>query len=166
MKKSSKEPGRIVRQGMGGFLNPPTHPEHEFSVETDLKYRPANRSRMSLSAAADAEWLDDATRAEARRILADWVAPSLMLKSTREWVSQVLGYFRHCYRNPNVATERQWHASEVIIDRDRDPVVFADHHAGVRLIRGYYPHYEPTALDFADAHWGTRTEPVEATDHV
>ncbi len=29
-------------------------------------------------------------------------------------------------------------------------------HAGVHLIRRYYPEYEPRAEDFAAAYWGTK----------
>lgn len=43
------ESGRIKHGGMGEFLTPPTHPEHSFSVETELRRKPENRGSMSLS---------------------------------------------------------------------------------------------------------------------
>ena len=61
--------GRIIRKGMGGFLNPPTHPEHDWCVETDLRRRPEKRGSMRLSSAADCEWLDPTTRAAAKQLL-------------------------------------------------------------------------------------------------
>ena len=45
-----KETGRIVHKGAGGFLNPPGHPTHTLSVETELNRRPEKRCRMSLLA--------------------------------------------------------------------------------------------------------------------
>ena len=61
-----KDKGKIVMRGMGGFLCPPDHPMHKQSVETDLRRRPENRGWMSLEAAVDCEYLDNATRLAAR----------------------------------------------------------------------------------------------------
>lgn len=64
-----KEPGQIRTTGMGGFLNPPNHPEHSYSVEFDLWRRPENRGGMSLTCASTCEWLDDETKREAKELL-------------------------------------------------------------------------------------------------
>lgn len=159
------ERGRVVRGGMGGFLNPPTHPEHELHVETDLRRRPENRGGMSLTAAAEAKWLDAATRAEARRILADWQPPSPDSPEVVDWRRQVLGYFRGMYRNPNAPSGQEWHAGSMIHDPDRDPIENADDHGGVNLIRHYYPDYMPTEEDFGGAYWGTRPSNGAAEAH-
>lgn len=151
-----KERGMFVPEGAGGFLNPPTHPEHTSCVETDLGRRRENRNHMSLSAAAECEWLDAATRAEARRRLAQWVPPPVDSPAVVDWIHQVLGYYNNCYRNGNVAPELQWHAGHVHIRPDADPVLNADNHAGVHLIRTYYPAFTPTADHFANAYWGTK----------
>ncbi len=152
---TKKEAGRIAASGMGGFLNPPTHPEHTHSVETDLRLRPENRGSMSLTAAIECEYLDDATRAAARTVLASWVRPALDSSEIQEWVKQVLGYFKGCFKGegPN-----QWNASELRIDNKIDPLLNADLHAGVRLIRKYYPEFTPTAEHFAAAYWGKKPE--------
>jgi hypothetical protein len=159
----TKEKGQIVREGMGGFLNPPGHPEHSYSVETDL-HRPANdRSAMSLSAAVDCEWLDDATRQAARDILARWRENDrlcLGLPEVKDWIQQVLGYFKGCYSNPEIDGPEAWHADKLQINAKANPMAFSYCHAGVHLIRKYYPEYEPTAEDFAEAYWGRKTEKV------
>jgi hypothetical protein len=148
------EKGRIKHSGMGGFLNPPTHPEHTMSVEIDLRRRPENRGGMSLSSAVESEWLADETRAEAARVLRHWQRPALDSPEVQQWIAQVLGYFANCYRNPAAKAGEEWNASNLIIDRERDPVASADDHAGVNLIRKYYPEYAPSAEDFARAKWG------------
>jgi hypothetical protein len=154
---ATKERGRVVASGMGGFLNPPTHPEHAFSVETDLDRRPCNRGGMSLSSAADCDWLDDNTRADAKRRLGAWQAPPIESLEIREWIASVLGYFRNCYRGAGDAPEC-WHAANLRIPKQEfDPVLNADQHAGVNLIRKYYPAYAPTADDFARACWGNKS---------
>ena len=147
--------GRIVQEGMGGFLCPPGHPAHSRHVETDLRRKPENRGSMSLEYAVADEFLDDTTRAEARSILEYWEANKLPLSTVQEWIFQVLGYFRGCYNlTPDVETG--WHAGNVTITGKIDPMEHADYHAGVHCIRRYYPQYKPTAADFAGAYWGKK----------
>jgi hypothetical protein len=153
---SNKEKARIVSGGAGGFLNPPTHPEHHFHVMTDLRRRPENRGSMSLESAAGSDWIDPATRAEARKMLRDWVPPPLSSAAISDWAHQVLGYFRSMYRNDNAPRGQEWNASAMHVDPDRDPLLNADAHAGVHFIRKFYPDYMPSRADFAGAYWGTR----------
>jgi len=153
---SNKEKARIVSGGMGGFLNPPTHPGHRAHVMTDLRRRPENRGSMSLESAAESEWLDPATRAAARKMLRDWVPPPINSPEIADWIHQVLGYFRGMYRNDNAPRGQEWNAGTMHVDPDRDPLLNADAHAGVHLIREYYPDYMPSRADFGGAYWGTR----------
>ena len=150
-----------TRRGMGGFLNPPGHPELTSSVETNLRRRLENRGSMSLSYAAECDYISPAVRAEAKRKLAEWSANRLAIDSNevQAWVRQVLGYFKGCYRNPDRSGVQQWNASELIID-NRDPLANADDHAGVRTIRHYYPEFTPTAEHFAQARWGSAEKEV------
>jgi hypothetical protein len=143
--------------GMGGFLNPPGHPEHTSHVETDLERRPDNRGALSLSAAVDCEWIVPGIRNEAKRKLDEWSAnrPALDSVEVQAWVRQVLGYFKGCYGDPNKNGDIRWNASELIIDK-RDPLSNTDDHAGVRAIRQYYPEFTPTAEHFAQARWGSQ----------
>lgn len=138
-------------RGCGGFLNPPTHPEHTKSVDTFARGRVDGC--MSLISATHAEYLAPEVRAEAAAILATWERPALESPEVQAWIGQVLGYFRGCYRNPDRSGPDQWHASHLLIS-DRDPLENADDHAGVRLIRSYYAAYVPNATDFARARWG------------
>lgn len=154
------EKGRIVNEGMGGFLCPPGHPMHHKSVETDLRRRPENRGRMCLTSAADCEWLDDATRSKARQILADWQPLPLDSPKVREWVLQVLGYFRGCYCRGNGLQPEDWHAVNLLIvgvTPGLEPSdVTPDKHAGVHLIRKYYSDFTATDAHFEQAYWGKK----------
>ena len=67
----------------------------------------------------------------------------------------MLGYFRGCF-NFHPENEEGWHAANLTIDADADPLENADFHAGVHLIRQYYPDYQPTAADFTAAYWGKK----------
>jgi len=158
-----KSKAKIDRSsGCGGFLNPPTHPEHTISVAT---YDARGRSDgcMSLTSAKDCDYIDPSVAAQAARILAEWERPSLESVEVREWIAQVLGYFANCYRNPDRSGHEQWYASHLLIAR-RDPIEHASDHAGVYLIRHFYPEYVPTREDFAGAYWGTKPDPSPKGD--
>jgi len=150
-----QEKGRIILEGMGGFLCPPTHPMLTKSVQTDLHRKPENRTCMSLEYAVDSPMLDPATRAAARTVLAAWQKPALDSPAVQEWILQALGYFRGCF-NFNPEKETGWHAGNLTIDSALDPLEHADFHAGVHLIRRYYPEYQPTAEQFQQAYWGKK----------
>lgn len=142
-------------EGAGGFLNPPGHPEHVYSVHG---YRGRSReasSITSLSAAVACEWVSDEARAEAKALLDAWTEANRGTTPPVAWVRSVLGYFRHMYRWRDRADPKAWHVSELLADSKRDPVENADDHAGVNLIRRFYPEFTPTADDFAQARWGS-----------
>jgi len=136
------ERAHIRNDGMGGFLNPPTHPEHYYSVET-------TSSSMCLTSAATDECLRPKVRAAAIKMLADWRKPNLC--DVQEWVYQVLGYFRNCYKGTG---DHPWNAGNLTITPIHPDGVEA--HAGVHLIRKYYPDFQPTARQFNRAYWGTK----------
>lgn len=106
---------------------------------------------MALTSAAEYDWTDAGVRAEAKRILDEWDRPSLDSPEIGDWIAQVLGYFRRCYRGPE-----GWNAADLTID-DRDPMTSIDTHAGVHLIRKFYPEYDPSPADFAGAYWGQKS---------
>jgi len=147
-----KEKGRIVAVGMGGFLSPPGHPTHNLSVETELNRRAENRGGMSLEAAINCDWLDDTTKAKAAEALAKWKRLPLHASEVKTWILQVLGYFAHCY-NDQPENPEGWSAGQLIIDHKRSPLNHPERHAGVNLIRRFYPEYTPTIDDFAAAEW-------------
>jgi hypothetical protein len=156
--------GRIVNSGVGGFLNPPGHPEHTHSVETDLRRKPENRGSMSLSYAVKSQWLDSGTFAEAMTLLLAWAVNKLPLTApaVKDWILQCLGYFRGCYNfrfgGTPADNEAGWEAGNLTIDQGLDPMKNADFHAGVHHIREFYPDYTPRAVDFQRAYWGKQRQ--------
>lgn len=144
------ENGRIVRSGMGGFLNPPTHPEHSVSVKTE-------NGGMSLQTAADCEWLSDSLRAQAKKWLDNWESqkPSLDEDKIQDWIHQVLGYFVGCYQGDPSLGDESWYAGKLLINLRSNPMDNVDTHAGVHFIRKFYPDFIPTAAHFAKAKWGS-----------
>jgi hypothetical protein len=157
---AKKEHGRIIHdgKGMGGFLCPPTHPCHHYYVETELHKRPCDRGGSSLDYAVKQEWLDDETRQAAQALLDNWIHPDIDGEMIQEWILQVLGYFRGCYRNPEETGADAWHSGKLLTDSKADPMQNIDNHAGVNLIRQYYPDFTPTAEHFAKAYWGKKPE--------
>jgi len=136
--------------GCGGFLNPPTHPEHTKSVVTDLNRRPQNRGFCNLSYAIGCEWVNPAVRKQAAQILADWQPLPIDSEPVVTWRRKVLGYFRSCYVRPYSSRN----VSDLLIDSKRNPLAFAHQHAGVQFIRTFYPAYHPSKADFTLAKWG------------
>lgn len=147
---------RIMNDGMGGFLCPPGHPMHSQSIDY------GEGGCMCLETAEHAEWLDKSVRDEAARILSAWKPMPLESAEVQTWISSVLRYFKGCYRNPDVEGEAQWHAANLLTRnssisargtyiRDRNPLEWIEDHAGVRLIRKYYPNFYPTREHFDNA---------------
>ena len=128
------------------------------SVETDLRRRKENRGGMSLSAAVECEWLDASTRAAAKRNLDAWQTRKLPLDAPEvvDWCRQVLGYFRNCWKGTG---DEPWNVQNLRMGPRPEGATDADH-AGVNLIRRYYPGYWPTPADWAGAYWGTKPEPA------
>jgi len=145
-----KERGRIVKESMGSFLDPPTYPTHFYSVETDLNRPRKYRGCMSLTFAVKCEWLHDITKQKAKELLDSWQRPPIDRADIQDWIHQVLGYFHHCYKG------KSWKAEDLIIDSERDPIEHQDEHAGVHWIRRFYPEYRLTKEDLEKAYWGSK----------
>lgn len=149
--------GKIINEGAGGFLNPPTHPEHTRGVTSVY----GHTFYMSLSAAAESDWLDDdECRSRCRTILKNWKPLPIDHSDVQDWISQVLGYFKDCYVGQDKQGNLSWNASDLRIWRDADPILNADIHAGIHLIRQYYPEFNPTKEHFDKAYWGSKKEEV------
>jgi hypothetical protein len=155
--------------GMGGFLNPPGHPEHTMSVSR----RYANGREYGCSSLTnfleDAHpWIgnDAAVRANIRGVLKRWEdsKPALETVAVQEWVLQVLGYFRHCYRNPSLNAPECWHAQHMIMGETQARIMdlLENDHAGVHHIRKYYPEFQPREEHWRGAYWGTKPAAASA----
>jgi len=147
---SLKRTARIVPGGMGNFLDPPEYPTHQFHIGYGRR-----QGGSSLTSNSSVESIDPLTRKEVRGLLDNWKKnrPPIDSPEVRKWISEVLGYMATGYRNPN-AGDKQWDASKLVFDSKRDPVRNAKDHAGVHLIRKFYPDFTPTDDDFAGARWG------------
>ena len=76
----------------------------------------------------------------------------------------MLGYFRGCF-NFHPENESGWHAGNLTIDSDVDPLEHADFHAGVHLIRRYYPEYQPTPRTLPAGLLGKEARMSNNVDH-
>lgn len=154
---------QIIQEGMGGCLCPPGHPMLTQCVETDLRRKPGNRTHMSLEEAMESPLIDAATRRAVKTILRTWERSKLPLTdpAVREWILQVLGYFAGCYCRGDGSKPEDWHCANLVITgtkQGKEPgrKLTVDQHAGVHLIREYYPDYTPADADFANAYWGKK----------
>lgn len=150
---SGRKLDAIAPGGAGCFLDPPNYPTHSVHVQTDRNRRKENRGMVSLTYAVDCDWISADTRARASGMLKRWHAnpPAIDSEPVQRWISQVLGYFRNCYIGPSGSRN----ASDLAIDSERDPMADPGSHAGVALIRDFYPDFTPTAADFEAARWGS-----------
>jgi len=148
--KIKKSYGSIKLDGCGGFLNPPTHPEHTHSVT-------GRNFFMSLSSAVDAEWLEDIVRARAKRILDAWTPLPIEHEDVQNWIYRSLGYFNNCYSKDWINRNVNTHCE--IIKYKKGSLEFwknMPRHLGVMHIREYYPQYQPKLSDFNNAYWGKK----------
>lgn len=152
---SKRDYGKIIHEGAGGFLCPPTHPMHKWSVKSSY----GDTFFMCLETAAyDSPWLNADTRVRAKQILAAWKPLPITDVSVQDWIRQVLGYFRNCYQAENGS----WKAGELRILKQGEALPY-DKHAGVHLIRKYYPDYYPSVQELSEAYWGTKPGLSEPT---
>ena len=149
---SKRDWGKIVNEGAGDSLNPPTHPEHNQSVHSVY----GDTFIMSLSHAAESKWLNDETRFQASNILTKWKEPELESPSVQDWVFQVMGYFRGCYQGKDKNGAGSWNAGNLLISKELDAIQNQDIHAGVNLIRKYYPNFKLEQRHVDAAYWGSK----------
>lgn len=159
------EASQMASGGMGAFLNPPTHPDHTHHLETDLKRRKWNRGSMSLSYALECDYISDGMKRRITKMYENWhnEKPAIDTPEIKDWICNVLGYFRHCYspdginRNSDscliwIAKNEKYTYGEKWQHFKRDN----NNHLGVMHIREFYPDYKPAASDFRNAYWGKK----------
>jgi hypothetical protein len=118
-----------------GVLHPPTHPERNYCVEVDGR-------RITLTTAlrcGDAVLCPSLTQ-QIASLFADYQPVAIETQEVQEWISRVLWFFHHCYID-----------CDEEIDGDRDPIMYADSHAGVVFIRKFYPNFKPTREHFNES---------------
>lgn len=132
----------LVNDGMGGLLNPPTHPEHTYSIQ---EFRGGHEVGFySLSSCLSSEWMPRAVKGAAKGILKHWQAG----KIDKAWEATIYNYFRHCYSldgiNRNVSDKNNmitfgkfWGNAEQ--EQGMNPT----HHLAYMFIKEFYPDYEP-----------------------
>ena len=146
--------------GMGGFLNPPGHPEHTMRVhELCPGWKKYGPDMSSLSSYAE-NGTDESCRDRCRDILAAYVGPATDSPEFQAWARQVMGYFRNCWRQPEcvrkfrgISDAKQWNCDMLYMGAPLK-LHTIDDHAGVNFILKYYPGWVPAPEDFKLAKWG------------
>ena len=148
----TKEDAVIKAGGQAGFLNPPTHPEHNFHVVSVRR----DCFSIGLFSAAKADWIVDNVRERAKEMLDEWEAnkPALKDDNVQDWIHQVLGYFNNCYSPDGINRN----VSDCNIIKGSPFKIGVKKHLGVLLVKKYYPEYKPKAMDFLNAYWSKKPE--------
>lgn len=106
--------------GSGCFGDPPDFPTYFYGVVTDLRRRPDNRGSMSLdyAASAEASWVSDETKQQAKQLIADWYATG-RLPETHErvqlWQAHTYQHFASCYAHPTEPDESKRPGSRLTV---------------------------------------------------
>lgn len=127
----------IVHEGMGGFLNPPGHAEHSYSVREYNVHGPRREhgsSSLSYAAANAEAWGHPGIARAAARKLAEM--PGTF---TPEWEREVYAYFRNCYA-PDGKTRA---VSECIVRDGETPAPNPLWHLAYLHVRSFFPDATP-----------------------
>ncbi len=142
--------GKIVDEGMGGFLNPPGHPEHRYSVHSVY----GDTFSVCLSAAAyESDWLNCETVGRARGMLKKWDKNKscLDVDDIQSWVYSVMGYFKNSYSPKNKDGSV---LPNYLIKKNWNPFVHQKRYLGVLHIQEYYPDFKLNQTHLDNAKWG------------
>lgn len=132
----------LVNDGMGGFLNPPNHPEHDYSI---IECRGGHEvGSMSLSYASTCEYLPGAVRGTAKGILKRWNSQ----EPDPAWLDSVYNYFRHGYSIDGIRNNvndkdniifygKFWNNAEQ--EQNADPT----HSLAYLYVKEFYPNHAP-----------------------
>lgn len=131
----------MVDSGMGGFLNPPDHPEHSYSIEGCRGGHVVEM--MSLSSCLD-DYYRGGVRGAVKAKLKQW-EQNRPAVPPHEWVVKVYKYFRHCYSKDGinrgvddcVTYGKFWDNAEQ--EQNENPY----HHLGFMFVKSFYPVHEP-----------------------
>ncbi|MEK5036158.1 hypothetical protein MKY96_32435, partial [Paenibacillus sp. FSL R7-0302] len=119
----------IVNSGAAGFLNPPGHAEHNYSVR-ELSRNNKEISSESLSSALINDSIPEDIKNRAKMLLERFPGDF-----TEEWEHSVYNYFRCAYSPDGVNRN----VNDCFFQKDGNP----EHHLGYLFIKSFYPDYEP-----------------------
>ena len=116
---------------------------------------------MSLSYAAECQWVSAFVRHEANALIKNWKQDNPFFNrqdpELLDWSHQCLGYFRNCWLDERLDLETARNAANLIVDpkpeATPDNVLLM---RGVDHIREFYPSFMPTADDLDSAYWGSK----------
>lgn len=129
----------LVSEGMGGFLNPPNHPEHDYSIIECWGGQEVGS--MPLSYASTCDYLPGAVRGTAKGILKRWNPQ----EPDPAWLDSVYNYFRHCYSIDGINRDTShcitygkfWGNAEQ--EQNDDPT----HSLAYLHVKEFYPNHTP-----------------------
>lgn len=151
---------RIVRGGMGGFLAPPGHPTHDWSVEDgpgrDTQRGPSLIASLDYAVQNEHGEVPRHLQEHARKLFADAV-----LVRSEAWERQVYGYFRGCY-SPDGVNRKV--ADAVIFPKGTAAELLPppEHHLAYLLVRTYFPDATPRLDLIENSEGGYGTQPCRA----
>lgn len=122
---------RIVSDGgTGGFLCPPGHPSHRYSIVEKSSDRWNAYVCGTYSLDSDCEWIPDGIRRRATQMLTE-----AKLVESPMWVANVYGYFRSMWSPDG----RMWADTRELVLGKPDGEYPDEWHAGCVFVRKYFP---------------------------
>ena len=121
----------LIKDGMGGFLNPPGDSEHDYSIR-EGKSDISAVGFYSLSTAASETWIPDEVRKIAQSKL-----DSSKRECSEKWVQSVYNYFRNCYSPDGINRN----CSDCIVDNTNEQP--PKYHLAFLHIKRFFSEHEP-----------------------
>jgi hypothetical protein len=124
--------------GAGGFLNPPQHAEHNYSIIG--KERGREVESMSLSYAVTAEYVPAHIRQRAQEILEQ--NPGVI---TEEWIISTYKYFGHTYSPDGIErnVSKAIYYGKFWGNADKEKDANPEHHLAYLFIKTFDPNHTP-----------------------
>lgn len=143
-------------KGAGSFLEPPFSKTHQFGIVAGYDHGNGYQEYASIEYYLNNENVPNSAKRQIKSIIGKEEKPPIDDPAIQEWILHVLGYFKSCYVGQDKQGNFSWNASDLVIEKNSDPVLNANNHAGVHFIRKYYPDFMPTQEHFDKAYWGQK----------
>lgn len=162
----------FVNESMGSFLTPPNHPSRKQSI----KFYDGGHGYIALNKdiylSDGYSYVPQKIKDEVREIFEEYEKnkPPINNPLVKDWIYQVLGYFKNCFRGKCGS----WEAGKLKIKSplfqradgknltQKEILDFLvsnfsqKNHAGIHCIKEYYPDYIAKKNHFKKAYWGKR----------